>query len=555
MLGGLARRQTTYKAAVVVAVVCLVAFVAWCCTVVVAVSKLRAEVDQRVRWMQMARHVEQATVQNDRAAQRIALETLDAELPALLQAAHDDPALRSAVERTAKSLRVPEDVRDELQYTTLPGVADLVPALRRQTAVRSLQLGEYWDSLYMLVGISMLFAGATLTLLIRAKARHSRSAEHNAAQLHAQLLRSDRLAALGTLAATVAHEINNPLSSVLANLDVLEDRLPDGPDDPELRTSLEQAREGIRRAATIVRDLRRLSRPDRTSPFTRVDINKCLSASIRICEGEARDRARIVREYGRIPRVHADDAQLRQVFLNLLVNAVQAIPPGAPDDHTIRVRTQLTGRGVRIDICDTGPGIDPRHVDRLFEPFVTTKDVAEGTGLGLYVCRSIVESLQGQIELAPISGGGTRATVVLPDAPATDEASDHSVPIHDPTPTEDRHLRILIVDDEEMLATALARSLRGHEVHTANHGVEALEASSATRFDLILCDLIMPGMTGMEVFEAMVVQDPSVRRRFVFMTGATLTEDARAFAEQADAPVLEKPFSRSDLVAVLDRFL
>lgn len=540
---------------VALAVLCLAGFVTWCSMIVANVARLRREVEQRVHWMQMARHVEQATLRDDPSAQRIALETLDAELPGLLNAAQGDPALRSAVERTAASLRVPDNVRRELHFTTLPGVADLIPALRQQTAMRSVELGRYWDALYLLVGVSVLFTGATLVLLVRVHGQSNRRTEQNAAQLHAQLLRADRLAALGTLAATVAHEINNPLSSVLSNLDVLEDRLADQPPDTELRTSLDEARRGVRRAATIVRDLRRLSRPGRTSPFARVDVNKCLDASIRICEGEARERARIVRDYGHVARVHADDAQLRQVFLNLLVNAVQAIDPGEPEANTITVRTRMTAAGIRIDVSDTGPGIDPRHVDRLFEPFVTTKEVGDGNGLGLYVCRSIVESLQGRIELAPLSQGGTRATVLLPDVPATDEGSERSIPIHDPTPTEDRHLRILIIDDEEMLTTALARSLRGHEVHTANHGVEALELARSARFDLVLCDLIMPGMTGREVFEAMLEEDPSARRRFVFMTGATVTSDARAFAEQVDAPVLEKPFSRSDLLSVLERFL
>ena len=277
---------------------------------------------------------------------------------------------------------------------------------------------------------------------------------------------------------------------------------------------------------------------------------------MRICEGEARTRARLVREFGRdVPGVWADEAQLGQVFLNLLVNAAQAIEPGSPQDNAITVRTRRVREGVRIEIDDTGPGIDPRFTDRLFEPFVTTKKVGEGTGLGLYVCRSIVESMHGRIELAPLEFGGTRATIVLPVAAPTEDLGGTAVPIHDPTPTEDRQLRILIIDDEELLADALARSLKHHEVHTANRGAEALELVRTQTFDLVLCDLIMPEMSGKEVFDALQAIDPSIRHRFVFMTGATVTSEARAFAEKIDAPVLDKPFSRTELLTVLDRFL
>lgn len=504
--------------------------------------------------MQVVGRAEQASRSGDVAARDTALNELDAELPALMVAAREDAGLAKAVEASAGALRALE--QSEVSEGLPPGVtAGLVPALRRQTAARSVELGQYWTALYMLVAVSMVFAVATLGLYMRNHAQHLRQAEHDAARLHAQLLRADRLSALGTLAATVAHEINNPLSFVLSNLEVVEDRLRGVPSSPEVRTSIAQAREGVRRVATIVRDLRGISHPGKLAQRTRVDIHSSLDAAIRICEGEARNRAQIVREYGRVPRVHADEAQLGQVFLNLLVNAIQAIGPGQPGANTITVRTLKVPEGIQVEICDTGPGIDPRHVERLFEPFVTTKDVGEGTGLGLYVCRSIVESMQGRIQLEPMTHGGTRAAIILPVAPPTEEAGARSVPIHDPTPTEDMHLRILIIDDEEMLTSALARSLRGHEVHTANRGAEGVELAMASHFDLILCDLIMPEMTGMDVFEVLHASDPTIRKRFVFMTGATVTSEAKAFAEGIDTPVLEKPFSRAELLGVLDRFL
>jgi|GEM_PF-2060611 len=545
-----------FRARVVVAALCVLGFVVWCVSLIHDVSRLRGEVAERVHWMQVIRAVEQSDPHVPPAERRAALAALDAELPALVAASRDDATLRAALEEATRGLSQLEQRRLESPTLRVEGLAGLVPALREQTRARSAELGEHWDSLNALVMLAIAFASATLVLYVRSHRIRARQLEDDAVRLHAQLLRSDRLSALGTLAATVAHEINNPLSFVLSNLEVLEDRLQRSPDlDTELETSLGQAREGVRRVATIVRDLRSMSHPGRTPATQRVDVHRSLETAMRICEGEARNRARLVREFGRVPRVFAGDAQLGQVFLNLLVNAIQAIDPGKPQHNTVTVRTQTVPEGVSIEIADTGRGIDPRQVDRLFEPFVTTKDVGEGTGLGLYVCRSIVESLHGRILLAPRADGGTTATVILPIAPATEDVGERSVPIHDPTPTEDQHLRILIVDDEEMLASALARSLRGHEAHTANRGKQAVDMASDSHFDLILCDLIMPEMSGKEVFEALHATNPSVKRRFVFMTGATVTSEARAFAESIEAPVLEKPFSRAELLTVIERFL
>lgn len=538
-----------------VAVAALLGFVGWCVWILLDVSDLRHEVEQRVHWMQVVRRVESSLQAQDAPGRRAAIAELDAEFPGLTAAARDDPALKAALEATLAELQTLEQPAQD-PLVSADGLSAITPALRRQTAARSVELGRYWNALYVLVAVSVLLSATALALYIRAHNQQVRRAEHEAARLHARLLRSDRLAALGTLAATVAHEINNPLAFVLSNLEVLEDSVRGGSTSPDVTTSLEQAREGVRRVARIVSDLRSMSHPGRTQDRRRLDVHQSLEAAMRICEGEARTRARLVRAFGRnVPQVWADEAQLGQVFLNLLVNAIQAIDPGKPNENSITVRTRKIREGVSIEIDDTGPGIDPRYVDRLFEPFVTTKEVGEGTGLGLYVCQSIVESMHGRIQLEPMREGGTRATITLPVAPPTEERGNTSIPIHAPTPTEGQHLRILIVDDEEMLASALARSLKHHDVQTANRGAAAVELAKETRFDLVLCDLIMPEMSGKEVFEALQALDPTIRKRFVFMTGATVTSEARAFAEQIDAPVLHKPFSRAELLTVLDRFL
>ncbi|MBV1860884.1 MAG: hypothetical protein KUG77_20885, partial [Nannocystaceae bacterium] len=439
-------RRAAFITSIVVASLCLSVFAVWCAVVIRDVSALRTELRQRVHWMQLVGRLDRASRSGDARTLNAAIAALDAELPALIVAGRDDATLAAAVESSALALRN-LDRSESLPRAIHPDLTGLVPALRKQTAALSVEQGRYWTALYMLVGVSVVFGIATLVLSVRSHAQRIRQAEHDAVRLHAQLLRADRLSVLGTLAATVAHEINNPLSFVLCNLELVEDQLRSAPPNPELQTSVAEAREGVRRVAAIVRDLRGIAHPGRTAHKTSVDIHSALDAAIRICEGEARDRAQIVRDYGRVPRVHASEAQLGQVFLNLLVNAIQAIDPGRPDTNAVTIRTRKVSDGVQIDVCDTGPGIDPRHVDRLFEPFVTTKDVGKGTGLGLYVCRSIVDSMRGRIELEPMTDGGTRATIMLPVGPDTEEVGAASVPIHEPTPTEDRHLRILIVDD------------------------------------------------------------------------------------------------------------
>lgn len=452
----------------------LLVFGLWCVGLIRDVTRLRTEVAERVHWMQVARRVQTGASAGPDPAFDQAVSALDAEVPALQAASRQDPVLAAAVEQLLAGLHAvehehaPAVIRDALD--------PLVPALRAQTAVRSVELGRLWDSLYALVAVALLLALTTLASFVYARFVWMARTRDDMARLQSMLLRADRLAALGTLAATVAHEINNPLSYVLTNLDLLRDRIDRDPlrtpAGDDLTLWIGDAEDGARRVAKIVKDLRNFSHPGYSDARVSVDVHAALDAAVRITEGEARGRTRIRCEYGKAPLVSANEAQLGQVFLNLLVNAVQAIEPGAPQDNEIVIRTRSVREEVLIEICDSGSGIAPEDVGRMFEPFVTTKQAGEGTGLGLYVCRSIVESLGGSISLSPIVGGGTRAAVRLPRSLPTCESGEHSIAVHEPTPTEDRQLKVLIIDDEALLASALARSLRGHEVHTANCGAD-----------------------------------------------------------------------------------
>src|SRR5205085_300218 len=247
-------------------------------------------------------------------------------------------------------------------------------------------------------------------------------------KLQAQLMLADRMSSLGTLSAGVAHEINNPLAYVIASLDLVADRLPEiasmlGREGGQfLEQQVQRAREGTDRVRKIVRDLKSFSRADEET-VTVTDLVKSLNTSLTLVWNEIKHRARLVKDFDRLPPVRANEARLGQVFINLFVNAAQAMPEGNIEHNELRVvgRTDALGNAV-VEIHDTGCGIPPDHLDRIFEPFFTTKPVGEGTGLGLAICHGIVTSLGGTLSVQHTEvGKGTVFRVVLPAAKANAE--------------------------------------------------------------------------------------------------------------------------------------
>ena len=243
-----------------------------------------------------------------------------------------------------------------------------------------------------------------------------------------QLRMADRLATVGTLSAGVAHEINNPLAYTLANLAYVRDtmaritELPAGADLEELRTSIAEATEGAERVRRIVKDMKTLSRidDDRVAP---VDVEAALDASVNMAFHELRHRAQLVKDYGGVGYARCNEGRLVQVFLNLLVNAAQAIPGNAPDRNEVRLATCVDDRGcIAVEISDTGSGIPEEVLPRIFDPFFTTKPVGVGTGLGLSICHSLLSALGGHIEVASKVGVGTRFLILLPAATAAARA-------------------------------------------------------------------------------------------------------------------------------------
>jgi CheY-like chemotaxis protein/anti-sigma regulatory factor (Ser/Thr protein kinase) len=266
---------------------------------------------------------------------------------------------------------------------------------------------------------------------------------------------------------------------------------------------------------------------------------------------EIRQRARVVRQYGEIPPVRANASRVSQVLLNLIVNAAHAIPKGAYEANEIAVRIRSEGESVIVEISDTGCGIAPEHQDRLFTPFFTTKPVGQGTGLGLAISRRIVRSLGGEIQLDSEPGRGTTARVVLPAA--RDTASETA---SRPAAVAPR-ARLLFIDDERLVGAAFQRALsREHDVVVVETAADALARLRAGEsFDVVFCDVHMPRMTGVDLYEAIEKTLPQLAARTVMISGATDDERTKDFVVAHGVPLLEKPLNMGQVRAFLTRML
>jgi PAS domain S-box-containing protein len=387
-------------------------------------------------------------------------------------------------------------------------------------------------------------------------------------RLEASLAQADRMASLGTLAAGVAHEINNPLTYVMGNLELVDRRLAARRDAGgeaaasfgELHAMLREAREGCERVRSIVRDLRTLSRAESDGRIA-VELEPVIEGAIKMASAAIRDRARLVRSFEGDARVLGDATRLGQVVLNLLLNAAQAIPEGDPDGHEICVGTRESGENVELFVRDDGEGIPNEVLGRMFEPFFTTKPVGSGTGLGLWICRGIVQSHGGTIRVESATGQGTTFHVQLPAlrtgvaraAPRGVEGAIASAsPSAPPSAVGSRRSRIVIIDDEPQLGASLRACLREHEVQVATSGREGLRLLlRGPAPDLILCDLMMPDVSGLGVFEALRRDRPEACHRFVFMTGGVFPEASIRLLAGPDARMLHKPFGVLEVEGLL----
>jgi PAS domain S-box-containing protein len=386
------------------------------------------------------------------------------------------------------------------------------------------------------------------------------------AELHRtqeQLVLADRRISVGRLAAGVAHEVNNPLSYVLGNVTWVADELgglrsalaelAPGPRAAaearleRMRTALEDAADGGQRVAHIVRELRTFSRGDeeRRGP---TDLRRAMLAALEMARHELRLRARLVEHLGDAPLVDGNEMRLSQVFLNLLINAGHAIEPGAVDRNVIEATIGTDGDGWSFaEIRDTGCGMSPEIQSRIFDPFFTTKAQGQGTGLGLSISQGIVTSFGGTISVTSSPGMGSTFRVRLP--PTSVEAPPPAPP--EAAVTAERR-KLLVVDDEPLVLDALVRSLSEHDVTAVHTGTEALERIlRGERYDRILCDLMMPVMSGMELHDELLRVAPDQASAMVFISGGAFTPASDAFVEANRDRFVAKPFDRSTLRRVI----
>ncbi len=367
-------------------------------------------------------------------------------------------------------------------------------------------------------------------------------------KLQQRLLLAERMAAMGTLTASIIHEIKNPLTYVWNHLRTLQTS-----DDGMSRASrqmLREALDGAERIRSVAHEITEFSHAPDESSLEIVDLNEVLDAALRMAHPEVQHRASVVREYApeRL-QIRASKSRVGQVFLNIIVNAAQAISVGDRARNTITVRTKpLDSDRVCVEISDTGPGIPPHMLRRIFDPFVTTKAAGHGTGLGLSICRSIVHALGGTIELKSQPGNGTVAQVVFPRTAKMTRST--SIPPGFATSIQAasrQRLKILVVDDEPVIARLIKKVFVGHEVSCAHDGRKAVELMNEQSFDVVLCDLIMPEMTGMDVYRAALQRPRPIHDRIVFMTGGAFTQRARDFLHKVPNLCIEKPFELAHL--------
>jgi PAS domain S-box-containing protein len=372
--------------------------------------------------------------------------------------------------------------------------------------------------------------------------------ERAAAQAQRQqeaLLQREKLAAMSTMLASVAHELNNPLAIILMQADLLREDAGTGP-LAETAAELTQAAARCERLVRTFLTLARQHAPERTA----VDLNTLVTDTVELLTPVLRvDTITVeLRLAHEVPRLWADPHQLQQVLVNLLTNAQQALREVAVPRHMIlTTQGDLARAVVTLEVTDNGPGIPPALQVRLFEPFFTTKPEGVGTGLGLPLCRGIIEGHGGTISLRSTPGAGTTFRVELPMGVGADRPPDRPSPEVAASPVPSA--AILLVDDEAGITKAVLRLLQreGHTVDTAANGRLALAKLQERAYDLILCDLRMPELDGPGLYRALEQHAPALCRRFIFLTGDTLSPESQHFVEHSGVPRLTKPFTAAEV--------
>ncbi len=350
-----------------------------------------------------------------------------------------------------------------------------------------------------------------------------------------QLSRADRLAALGRLAAGLAHEINNPLAAVLLNLQTIERELKGGSSREDLLAVTSDARLAGERVSQVIVDVRTWFQGESGTPsLTVVDLGSIIDDAVRLTHAELRPITKVAVELQPVPGVLGSPLRLGQVLTNLLLNAATAMT-GGPDRNLIRIVVKPHGGGVRVDVSDTGSGITPEVLPYIFDPFFTTHEGHGGSGLGLAMCHRIVADHAGELTVESKVGAGTTFHVDLPAHVARLQP------------------KVLLIDDDAAFCRSMVRVLSGCAVTVASNGREGLEQLRApgAEFDVVLCDVMMPVLNGLEFYRQLSATDPTRAAAVIFVSGGATTEETSAFLESLPNVVLKKPFEIPTLIELI----
>jgi PAS domain S-box-containing protein len=394
-------------------------------------------------------------------------------------------------------------------------------------------------------------------------------------QLQAQLMQMERVVAIGSLAAGIGHEINNPLAYVQSNidycterwgelLDVLElfrkdhgDAYLDGQMQREFHqfaSALAEASEGVDRVSSIVADLREFTNM-RNARLGPVELRRSIDSAVNLARNELRQKAQLEIQLDSLPLVMGNEIKINQVFLNLLLNAAQAIPLGSPLKYKIDITASyLEDKGmVEVRVRDNGPGIPAAILEKIFDPFFTTRARGAGSGLGLTVAQNIMHVHGGHISIESKPGEETIAKLLFRVA----EREEPSGPYQAVVFPEVERVSLLVIDDEAPILRVIERLLsRDHKVTGVLDALTALEIiEDGQEFDVILCDVMMSNMDGVTFYERLAEERPELARRLVFLTGGALTESQLRLLKERDIPIVYKPFNKRDLLyAIAERY-
>ncbi len=365
---------------------------------------------------------------------------------------------------------------------------------------------------------------------------------------------TDRLKSLGQLAAGVGHEINNPLCYVMMKLELINTQL-ENKISPELKDHLADINQGLVRIQTIVQDLKTLSRENVNDELAPSQVSSTLQSALSLANHQIRQKAILEISLAEVPAVNVNQTQLSQVFLNLLMNAVQSFTDNDLAKNKIELKTYLDGIHVGISISDTGCGIAENIKKNIFKPFFTTKAPGEGTGLGLSICHSVIHRFGGSIHFESKINVGTTFTILLP------AVKNRVIPVPVELPKQSSNTsaraKVLLIDDDAILLETMAEIIEAmHDPVAVSDATAALvRIQSGEKFDAILCDLMMPNIDGTEFYESLQKISPLHCLRTVFLTGGSFTDRSDAFLRQTGISHLQKPVLSHELFSTIQQIV